>query len=86
MTGGRARGAARIMATLAAAVLLVPSGHALADSIEPQPTEWPTVKPVELGNAAEPQPSDWPTVPATGDSGQVVEPQPVDWPTPKGEN
>ncbi|WP_350280053.1 hypothetical protein [Kribbella sp. HUAS MG21] len=86
MTGRRARVAARTVAALAAAVVLVPSGSALADNIEPQPTDWPTVKPVEQGNAAEPQPSDWPTVPATGDTGQAVEPQPVDWPTPEGEN
>ncbi|TCC40591.1 MULTISPECIES: hypothetical protein [Kribbella] len=51
---------ARITAALlAVGVLLVPA-EALAESIEPEPTDWPAVKPA-TGQAVEPQPVDWPT-------------------------
>jgi hypothetical protein len=56
---GRTRRAARITAALlAVGVLLVPA-QALAEGVEPQPVEYPTVKPAS-GQAVEPEPVEWP--------------------------
>jgi hypothetical protein len=55
----RTRRAARITAALlAVGVLLVPA-QALAEGVEPQPVEWPKVKPA-TGQPVEPQPVEWP--------------------------
>ncbi|MGW6197468.1 hypothetical protein ACWF0M_15095 [Kribbella sp. NPDC055110] len=55
----RTRRTARITAALlAVGVLLVPA-QALAESVEPEPVEWPKVKPAS-DQAVEPQPVEWP--------------------------
>jgi hypothetical protein len=57
----RMRRAARITgALLAVGVLLAPT-QALAEGIEPQPVDWPTVEaPSSQGQPLEPQPVEWP--------------------------
>jgi len=57
----RMRRAARITtALLAIGVLLAPT-EALAEGVEPQPVDWPTVAaPSSKGQATEPQPVEWP--------------------------
>jgi hypothetical protein len=57
----RARRAARITtALLAVGVLLAPT-QALAEGVEPQPVDWPTVEaPTSGGQTLEPQPVEWP--------------------------
>ncbi|WP_410786729.1 hypothetical protein [Kribbella sp. C-35] len=56
---GRTRRAARITAAvLALGMLLVPA-QALADSVEPQPVEYPKVNPPG-DQVLEPQPVEWP--------------------------
>ncbi|TCC11673.1 hypothetical protein [Kribbella soli] len=55
----RTRRAARVTtALIAVGVLLAPS-QALADSVEPEPVDWPKIQP-SSGQVAEPQPVDWP--------------------------
>ncbi|RZT14651.1 hypothetical protein EV649_5426 [Kribbella sp. VKM Ac-2569] len=56
----RARRAARITTALVAVGILLAPSQALADSIEPEPVDWPKVKPAS-GQVVEPQPVDWPT-------------------------
>jgi hypothetical protein len=48
------------IALLAVGILLAPS-QALADGVEPQPVDWPTVAPPDRsGQPVEPQPVEWP--------------------------
>lgn len=55
----RTRRAARITAALLAVGSLLVPAQALADSIEPEPVDWPKAKPA-TGQMVEPQPVDWP--------------------------
>ncbi|TDO67454.1 hypothetical protein EV651_103366 [Kribbella sp. VKM Ac-2571] len=56
----RTRRAARVTTALVAVGILLAPSQALADTIEPEPVEWPKVKPAN-GPVVEPQPVDWPT-------------------------
>ncbi|MEU8222990.1 hypothetical protein [Kribbella sp. NPDC048915] len=58
---GRLRRAARVAGALLAVGILLAPAQAVADSIEPKPTEWPKVEqPTTSGQFLEPQPVDWP--------------------------
>ncbi|NIK55561.1 hypothetical protein [Kribbella shirazensis] len=57
----RVRRAARITSALVAVGVLLAPTQALAEGIEPQPVDWPTVEPPSAkGQAVEPEPVDWP--------------------------
>lgn len=68
---------------LAALVLLVPSGRAVADD-DPAPVPWPTIsKPDSGGTSADPGPIGWPAVPKPESTGNGADPAPRPWPAPQ---
>ncbi len=55
----RMRRAARVTTALVAVGILLAPSQALADTVEPEPVDWPKVTP-SSGQVVEPQPVDWP--------------------------
>ncbi|MEU4605236.1 hypothetical protein AB0F43_19820 [Kribbella sp. NPDC023972] len=66
---------------MAALVLLVPSGQAVAAD-DPAPVPWPEVSKAETGSNVDPAPIEWPGV-TRDDTASGTDPGPVDWPGPQ---
>ncbi|TDD24815.1 hypothetical protein E1218_15845 [Kribbella turkmenica] len=86
MAGGRTSGRLLRVAGVLTALLLVPSGVAVAAD-DPDPVQWPTIElPTTTGGAADPAPISWPPVdPPEANSGTGADPQPQSWPAPEPE-
>jgi hypothetical protein len=79
----RSAGARALGGVLAAMMLLVPSGMAVAAE-DPVPVPWPAVdKPDTGGTAADPAPAAWPAVSKPETGGNGTDPAPQQWPAPQ---
>ncbi len=79
----RSRGARALAGALAAALLLVPSGVAMAAE-DPVPVPWPAVdKPDTGGTQTDPGPIGWPSVGKPETTGNGTDPGPEQWPAPQ---
>ena len=76
-------GARALWGVLAAVMLLMSSGVAVAAE-DPVPVPWPAVhKPDTGGNLVDPAPTGWPVVTPPESSGNGIDPAPQQWPAPQ---